>query len=247
MSAIQVERFGQAQRLVRRAPHWERRTRLNSRRTPFRPDFRATTVESELVQERARIARDLHDSVSQTLYAIILKSMQARSLRDHNKSAGVQRIVDEILELAHAGQLELRGVLANLRSEWSKSGGLARGLETLSAEMRRRSDIDIRLRLEGDPEIPVTAQEALVSISREALNNVIKHSGADEVDVILKVDAHEMILSITDNGRGFDPAIGHPGHFGVHSMRERAAVVGASLDLLSTPGMGAQVRAIIQL
>jgi signal transduction histidine kinase len=93
--------------------------------------------------------------------------------------------------------------------------------------------------------VPATTKDALVSISREALHNVVKHARADRVDIVLEVLAGETVLLITDDGRGFDPAASHPGHFGLQSMRERATALGAMLGVVSADGVGTQIRVCI--
>ena len=107
--------------------------------------------------------------------------------------------------------------------------------------MRTQTGLDIRLSLADEPDAPATIKEALILISREALHNVVKHAGADRVEIGLDVDAGQMLLLIADDGRGFDPTLSRPGHFGMQSMRERAAVFGGTLELVSTQGVGTQI------
>ena len=90
--------------------------------------------------------------------------------------------------------------------------------------------------------MPAATKEALVMIGREALHNIVKHASANRVDVVLERDAGQTVLLITDDGRGFDPATPRPGHFGLQSMRERAAAVGGTLALISAVGLGTQFR-----
>ena len=115
----------------------------------------------------------------------------------------------------------------------------------VGAQLRMRHDLDIRLSLADEPEVPAATKEALVLISREALHNVARHGGAERVDIVLEADAESVVLLITDNGRGFDPSTKRPGHFGLQSMRERAAAVGGVLALVSAEGVGTQVRVIV--
>lgn len=203
---------------------------------------RTSTPTAAMLQERARIARDLHDSVSQTLYAIALTASRARCLLEQNENAEVRRFLDAVLQLAEAGQSELRALMTNLRSDSQTCGGLIAGITDLAADFRTRHCLDIRLSLGHEPILPATTSEALLMISREALRNVVKHAGADRVDIVLQADSDEMVLLITDNGRGCDPAADCPGHFGLQSMHERAAAVGAKLELFSLDGVGTQVR-----
>jgi signal transduction histidine kinase len=195
-----------------------------------------------VLQERARIARELHDSVAQTLYAITLGAVRARSLLELNEGIQVQRIIDDVLQLAGAGQTELRAILTDIRSDRLASGGLTAALESLATDARTRSGLDIRLSFAGEPHVPGATKEALVMISREALHNVVKHGAADRVDLVLEANPGGLVLLITDDGRGFDPASPRPGHFGLQTMRERATAVGGTLGLMSAVGHGTQIR-----
>jgi signal transduction histidine kinase len=175
--------------------------------------------------------------VSQTLYAIALTASRALGQPEQ-----MQRAMDDVLRLTETGQSELRSLLANLRLDLLTSGGLAAGLATLAAEVRTRNDLDVRLSAGDEPDLPAATRDALVLISREALHNVVRHSGADRVDIELETDAQSVVLVITDNGRGFDPARQRPGHFGLQSMRERAAAVEGVLVLTSVETVGTQLR-----
>ena len=215
-------------------------SRSHAARTLPRSDARAANA--AMLQERARIARELHDSVAQTLYAITLTA--SRALQPGNRTDGkeMQGALGAVLGLADTGQSELRSLLANLRSDLLRSGGLTAGLASLAADVRARNDLDVRLSPGDEPDLPAATKDALVLISREALHNIVRHSGADRVDIVLEVDAQSLVLRITDNGRGFDPAMKRPGHFGLQSMRERAAAVGGVLALTSARGVGTQLR-----
>jgi signal transduction histidine kinase len=195
-----------------------------------------------VLDERARIARELHDSVSQTLYAITLGATRARMLVERNDAADAQRIIDDVLQLATVGQSELRAFLTDLRSDRLTSAGLTTALAKFAADARTRDGLDIRLSLIDEPDVPAATKEALAMIVGEALHNVVKHSGAGRVDIVLERDGERLLLLIVDNGRGFDTATPRPGHFGLQSMRERASAVGGTLALLSTVGLGTQVR-----
>jgi len=198
-----------------------------------------------VLQERARIARELHDSVSQTLYVITLGAVRARGLLEHSGNAELQRIVDDLLQLANEGQSELRALLSDIRSSRSASGGLRAALVNLSADVRRRHGLDVRLFLAAEPAVPATTQEALVTIAREALLNVTKHAHATRAEMELKPETGHLVISITDNGLGFDQAVLRPGHFGLQSMRERATALGGTISLVSVVGRGTQVRVTI--
>jgi signal transduction histidine kinase len=157
----------------------------------------------------------------------------------------VQRIIDDVLQLATGGQSELRALLTDIRSDQLSSRGLRAGLANLAADVRRRSGLTVRVSLADEPDVPAATRQELVLIAREALHNVVRHSGAARVDIVLEADQQGLVLLITDDGRGFDPATPRVGHFGLQSMRERASAVGGTLALISATGLGTQVRVSI--
>jgi signal transduction histidine kinase len=202
----------------------------------------AAAANAATLEERTRIARELHDSVSQTLYAITLTASRAMKLLAHSEANNVQPIISDVLQLAEAGQSELRALLSDIRSDRVGSDGLIAALTHLAADVRRRTGLDIRLSLAVEPDLPPAVKDELYLISREALHNVVRHARASHVEIALQIEAGEIALLIADDGRGFDPAALRPGHFGLLSMRERAAAIGGTLDLLSANVAGTRVR-----
>jgi signal transduction histidine kinase len=201
----------------------------------------AAAAHAAKLEERERIARELHDSVSQTLYAITLTASRAMRLLELNEANDVQPIIDDVVQLAEAGQSELRALLTRMRSDYVGSEGLIAALTNLAEDVVKRSGLDIRLSLADEPDLPPAAKDELFLISREALHNVVRHAHADHVEIALDRGAGEIVLLITDDGRGFDVAALHPGHFGLLSMRERAARIGVCLEVVSADA-GTRVR-----
>jgi signal transduction histidine kinase len=200
-----------------------------------------------VLQERARIARELHDSVSQTLYAITIGTSRARSLLERNESRQAQGLINEVLRLANAGQSELRALMADIRSDQLAAGGLVAALEKLVADVGARHSLEIRLTTAGEPDVSAPTGEALVLIAHEALRNVVKHAAARRVDITLEREHGQLVLLINDDGRGFDLATPRPGHFGLQSMCERATALGGCLGLHSVVGLGTQLRVSVPL
>lgn len=193
-----------------------------------------------ILQERARIARDLHDSVSQTLYAIGLAACRGRELR--NERDVVADVFDRVVQLVSDGQAELRALLFNLWSDPTGPCDLRQALSDLVAEQEHRNGLQVRVALPPAPE-PVDADtaETLVQIAREALSNAARHAAAGQIDVELKVSPSDLKLLIVDDGRGFDPSLPRPGHFGLRSMRERAERVGGTFRVSSAEGAGTRL------
>jgi signal transduction histidine kinase len=203
---------------------------------------RTSATDAAVRAERARIARELHDSVAQTLYAITLSASRAHALRGRTEAYELQRIANEVVRLADSGQAELRALLGDLRSDALAQRGLTGALTDLAAAMQRRQGTGVRLALSNEPDVPSAIKAALLGIAREAMHNVAKHAGARHVDLVLEADPADIVLLIADDGRGFDPAVSPPGHFGLRSMRERAEAVGGVLELTSAEGHGTQIR-----
>jgi signal transduction histidine kinase len=200
-----------------------------------------------VLQERARIARELHDSVSQTLYAISLGATRALTLLQQGGRPEVQRLIDDVLRLSGTAQSEVRALLVDIRSEPLTSGALAAALAKLTRDVGARNGMHIRLSAAHAPDVSAATEHAVLMIVREALQNVVRHSAARHVEVALEHDAGRLVVLITDDGRGFDPALPRHGHFGLQSMCERATAVGGSLDLLSAAGLGTRVRVSIPI
>jgi signal transduction histidine kinase len=193
-------------------------------------------------QERARFARELHDGVAQTLYAIGLVAARALELLEPREADPLERLLAQVLELADDGQHEVRALLANAWSDDPGPGGLTQALLGLASAHETRHGTHIRLALGPEPDLSPAARTTLVRITREALHNVAKHAGARHVDIVLEVRAAEVEVLIADDGRGFDPAQTRPGHFGMRSMRHRAEEVGGTLDVTSVDGQGTRIR-----
>jgi signal transduction histidine kinase len=198
------------------------------------------------LEERQRLARELHDSVSQALYAIALNASAARELfgAAPGRASG---LVDDVLRLAEAGLAEMRALIFELRPESLEQEGLVGALEKQAAAVQARHGLRVHLALAGEPELPSPSKEALYRVAQEALHNAAKHAGARSLEVGLDTADGEVRLVVTDDGRGFDPGGEFPGHLGLRSMRERTAAVGGTLEIDSAPGLGTRLRARVPL
>jgi signal transduction histidine kinase len=202
--------------------------------------------EGELaVEERHRIARDLHDSVSQSLFSSGLHTRTAQKALDEehvSTSSPLRRALRAIAELTRDAQSEMRALLPELRGD-TLDDGLVSALDKHASRLASREGLPIDVR---GPErrlaLSHRAESELFGIGREALANVLKHADAGRARVTVEARAGQVLLDIRDDGRGFDPAAAHPDHFGIESMRSRAAEIGGVLTITSFPGQGTVVR-----
>jgi signal transduction histidine kinase len=195
------------------------------------------------VEERRRIARELHDSVSQALFSSVLHTRAAQRALDDERAddARLQQSLRTIDELTKRAQSEMRRFIF----EWGPEG-IGDGL--VPAFTRHVSSFaggPVTIRVDGPPgPLPLAraTESQLFGIAREALANCLKHARATEADIRVTATPKEVVLEVVDDGRGFDPAAGHTGHFGLESMRSRADEIGADLLIISAPGRGTVVR-----
>jgi signal transduction histidine kinase len=197
-----------------------------------------------VLEERHRIARELHDSVSQALYGIGLGARTARALLDRDPDKAVEP-VEYILSLAEGGLAEMRALILELRPDSLEREGLVSALSKQAAALRARHGLEVETVLGEEPDLPLEAKEGLYRIAQEALNNTVKHAQASRVAIRLQHDGAEFVLSVQDDGIGFDLQDRYPGHMGLHTMRERAEKMGSVLHVESAPGQGTRIRATL--
>jgi PAS domain S-box-containing protein len=197
-----------------------------------------------VLEERQRIARELHDSVSQALYGIGLGAQTARELLDVDPARAVEP-VEYVLSLAEAGLSEMRALIFELRPDALEREGLVSALSKRAEALQARHRVEVATDLGKEPEIPLAAKEAVYRVAQEALNNVIKHARARRIVLSLQVGEGKLFLSIQDDGVGFDPQSEHPGHMGLHTMRERIEELDGTLEIESARGEGTVVRVTV--
>jgi PAS domain S-box-containing protein len=193
------------------------------------------------VEERQRLARELHDSVSQALYGIALGARTARTLLDRDPSKAAEP-VDYVLSLAEAGLAEMRALIFELRPESLEIEGLVAALDKQIDATAARYGIEVTSDLPEEPEMSLAQKEIFYRIGQEALHNVVKHAHASRATVRLARDNGSFVLEVGDNGVGFDAGQSFPGHMGLVSMSERASSIGAQLEVESAPGKGTLIK-----
>ena len=195
-------------------------------------------------EERQRLARELHDSVSQALYGITLGTKTAHALLKRNPEQ-VADSLEYVLSLAKAGQAEMRALIFELRPESLEKEGLVAALEKQADALKARHGIDVVATLCSEPEASLELKEAVYRIAQEALHNTVKHARASNVEIKMECTREQITLEVSDDGVGFDARGDFPGHLGLRSMRERASRLGGALEVDSSSGKGTRLRARI--
>ncbi len=207
--------------------------------------LRATEAKTAAVAERARLSHELHDSVSQQLFASSLMSRTAQQMLPVDAQAAAAPLA-QALELTEGALAEMRALIFELRPESLEEEGLTGAFRKQAAALGARHRLDIRTLFEiAEPDLRIEAKEALYRIGMEAIQNTVKHAGATSIDVRLRAPNGKVTLEISDNGAGFDTGGSFPGHLGLKRMRERAQPFGGSVTIISSPGQGTTVRAEI--
>ncbi len=193
------------------------------------------------IEERQRLSRELHDSVSQALYGIVLGARTAVALLERDAQAAAAPL-QYVLSLAESALAEMRALIFELRPDSLQTEGLVAALARQIDLMRARHGLAIEADLGEEPDLPLNGKEALYRIAQEAMHNSASHAQAHRVTLRLQSGVDAVTLEIGDDGLGFDASAPHPGHLGLQSMRERADRLGGTCLIHSAPGRGTTVR-----
>jgi len=199
--------------------------------------LRAQARRTAVAAERNRIARDLHDSVTQMLFSAHLIAEALPKLQESNPDEGLRR-AEELRQLTRGALAEMRTLLLELRPATLANVGLDELLRQLADATAGRARVQVDLHIDGDPSVPAAVKTALFHIAQEALNNVVKHARAANVSIHLYSRPTEVQLAVCDDGVGFDPALVTPEHLGLSIMRERIQEIRGELAIESSPDEG---------
>jgi signal transduction histidine kinase len=196
-----------------------------------------------VMRERERLARELHDSVTQSLYSLTLLAEAGQRLAGAGDLQRVEEAVTRLGEIGQQALKEMRLLVYELRPLALRSEGLVGALQQRLDAVERRASVEACLLVEGEVELPSSMEEELYRIAQEALNNALKHAAPTSVTVHVRGGDEYVELEIVDDGRGFDPdTVSDRGGMGLTSMRERAEKLGGSLTVLSAPGEGTRIK-----
>ncbi|MFN2119998.1 MAG: GAF domain-containing sensor histidine kinase, partial [Anaerolineales bacterium] len=201
-----------------------------------------------VLEERQRLGRELHDSVTQSLYGISLYAQAAAGHLALEHYDQVDKYLDEISASSQEALAEIRLLLYRLRPPVLENEGLVAALQQRLASVEGRAGRKADLKTDLSARLPLDVEEGLYYIAQEALNNALKHAHARSVRVSLLQHGHAVALEVTDDGVGFKPAdAGAEGKMGLPCMQERAAEIGGKLTLASEPGNGTTIRVEVEV
>jgi signal transduction histidine kinase len=201
-----------------------------------------------VMKERSRLARELHDSVTQALYSMTLLAEAAGRRVGAGNLEQVENYLARLGEAAQQSLKEMRLLVHELRPPVLEREGLVGALQQRLDAVEGRSGVETRLRVEGTLELPAPVEEELYRIAQEALNNALKHAAATLVTIHIHADDQGVELEVADNGVGFNPeAVSDRGGVGLVSMRERAERLDGSLTIFSALGEGTRVRITVRM
>jgi two-component system nitrate/nitrite sensor histidine kinase NarX len=195
------------------------------------------------LQERQRLAQELHDAVNQSLFSAGLIAEVLPRLWEQNPDEG-RGALEDLRRLTRGALAEMRGLLAELRPAVLTGTELGDLLRQLSNALTGRTNVPASVTVVGQGSLPPDVQVALYRLCQEALSNVAKHSTASQVKIHLQYAPGTVELIIRDDGCGFDPGHAPAGHSGLSMMRERAEAIGAALSIESEPGHGATITVL---
>jgi signal transduction histidine kinase len=205
--------------------------------------LRDEVEQNAAASERSRLARDLHDSVTQSLFAASLKAEAVRR-RWRPASAEARRNVEDVEHLTRGALAEMRTLLMEMRPHTLAESSLGTLLEQLAAATEGRSRVAAQVQVVGVRSLPPDVTVALYRIAQEALHNVDHHSGAAAAWVMLDLSGPVARLTVRDDGKGFDASRVTPEHLGLAIMRERAEAAGVEVEVDSELGRGTTVTAV---
>lgn len=215
-------------------------TRDISERERLERDLRRQAGELASSQERAHLARELHDSVTQALFSMALVTRSTELLVDRDPASAKERL-GALRDLQREALAEMRALIFELRPGNIENDGLLPALRTHTAALQGRIGLPIVVTSEVTDRLPLEIEEVLYRIAQEALHNVVKHAAARQAEVAVQRRGRSVVLRIHDDGKGFDAAAVPDGHLGLAGMRARADKIGATFAVTSRAGDGTTI------
>ena len=205
-----------------------------------------TRDELARVEERNRLARDLHDTVKQQTYAARMQLTAAKNLLGSDITAATGHI-DTALQLNRETQQELKLIIDELRPAALQGKGLARALKEYADRWQEHTGIRVETAVNGERSLPLEVEQALYRVLQEILSNIARHAEADTVRLSLSMAPEKVTLFVADNGRGFEVNNVSSSSYGLSGMKARLNEVGGTLNIDSTPSIGTAITAEVKL
>jgi len=199
--------------------------------------------EKAIYEERERMAREMHDTVAQTIYSANLITEVLPYIWDRNPEEG-KRDLKKLQHLTRGALAEMRTIIFELRPSALETASLETLLRQLGFALSGRARIQVQMSIEGEYPLPVHVKTTIYRIAQEIFNNIAKHSEATEGQIVLKMKPDGLMLDITDNGKGFKPSRTSSKGLGLRIMQERAAMIGARIEIKSEHAQGTNIKVI---
>ncbi len=209
----------------------------------------ARSTEIGALEERNRLARELHDTLAQGLAGITMQLETADAMLEAgNDPTQVRATLAQALASTRHNLEEARRSFLDLRAAPLEGRSLPEALANLTRNMNEHGIIHIDCQIEGaNYPLPTRVEAGLYRIAQETLDNVVQHSGAQQANLHLSITPDRAVLEIVDEGRGFEPGLNTGGHFGLIGVNERVHLLGGTLQIESSPGVGTQIRVVVPI
>lgn len=234
------------EQLERIGKRWEEQVTSLQRLSTHNAQLAEQARVSAIVEERQRLARELHDAVSQQLFAISMTATAVgRTLeKDFDKA---QRQVELIEEMASVAQSEMRALLLHLRPVYLEGKELSQGLLELVRELKTKVPMDLTLEIEEDLKLSKGIENHLFRIIQEAMSNTLRHAKADKMEIRIHRRAETVKVILRDNGIGFELDEKKQASYGLSTMQERVREIGGSIQFITAPGKGTRIEITVPL
>ncbi|WP_420488773.1 histidine kinase [Paenibacillus caui] len=199
------------------------------------------TAERAVLEERRRLARDLHDTVSQQLFAVHMAASSLPKILEIQPDQG-REVMEQLIQMSNTAQKQMRALIAQLRPMELVGKSLAEALDQWFPDYCRQNGLKGVKDLDLQGKLSEAIEHQLFLIIQEAMANIVKHSGAHLVSLALNESARQVVLSVSDDGQGFSSSLHKQGSYGLMTMRERAEKLGGQAEIISKPGAGTTIR-----
>ncbi|WP_062050612.1 sensor histidine kinase [Bacillus sp. JCM 19034] len=233
-----------AERMNRMAEHMEEQVTSLQRLSAERASLQDSVKKAAVTEERQRLARELHDAVSQQLFAI---SMMTAAIKQNlaEKGDSAEEQVKIVEKMANTAQAEMRALLLHLRPAHLEGKSLREGVEQLLIELKEKYQIRITINMDEQISMPKGIEDQLFRMVQEGISNVLRHAKASQLEFDLKQTEQEIKIKLIDNGVGFSQKDVHQSSYGLQTMKERMNEIGGTLHVVSVPNKGTQIEAKI--